>query len=129
MSFWSTLVHPLTDRGLNFESAVFGEMCNLLEMAKIRMTPLHPQSDGMVERFNRTLETQLSMFVEGDQRDWDQLVPLMMMAYWTAVHETTGCTPASLMFGRDLKLPIDMSRERTPMQSHTRPPDRYGHPL
>ena len=32
----------------------------------------------------------------------------MLMAYRTAVHETTGCTPASLMFGRDLKLPIDI---------------------
>ena len=88
------------DQGRNFESAVFGEMCNLLGMTKTQTTPLHPQSDGMVERFNRTLEAQLSMFVEDHQRDWDQLVPLMLMTYRTAVHETTGCTQASLVWTR-----------------------------
>jgi transposase InsO family protein len=41
-----------SDQGRNFESAVFGEMCRLLGINKTRTTPLHPQSDGMVERFN-----------------------------------------------------------------------------
>ena len=120
MLFWSTPVHSLR-QGRNFEYAVFGEMCNLLGMTKTRTTPLHPQSDGMVERFNRTLEAQLFMFVEDHQRDWDQLVPLMLMAYRTAVHETTGCTPASLMFGRDLKLAIDIlyGRPETEHAQHT----------
>ena len=40
-----------SDQGRNFESAAFTEMCNLIGM-KTRTTPLHPQSDGMVERFN-----------------------------------------------------------------------------
>ena len=44
------------DQGWNFESAVFSEMCKLLEVTKTRTTPLNPQSDGMVERFNRTLD-------------------------------------------------------------------------
>ena len=88
-----------SDQGCNFESAVFAEMCDLLGMVKTRTTPRHPQSDGMVERFNWTLETQLSVFVDDHQRDWDQLVPLMLMAYRSTVHECTGCSPTSLMFG------------------------------
>jgi len=48
------------------------------------------------------------MFVEDHQGHWDQLVLLMQMAYQTAVHETTGCIPASLLTGRDLKLQIDI---------------------
>ena len=86
-----------SDQGRNFESAVFSEMCSLLGIEKTRTTPLHPQSDGMVERFNRTLEAQLSKFVSDHHRDWDQHVPLLMMAYRTAVHETSGNTPAKLM--------------------------------
>ena len=45
-----------SDQGRNFESQVFTEMCRLLGVKKTRTTPLHPQSDGMVERFNRTIE-------------------------------------------------------------------------
>ena len=70
---------------------------------------MHPQSDGMVERFNRTIESQLAMFVEDHQRDWDYL---LLMAYRTAVHETAGCTPAKLMLGRDLRVPVDLLFDR-----------------
>ena len=87
---------------------VFLEMCALLGITKTRTTPLHPQSGGMVECFNRTLEVQLSKFVEDHQCDWDPHLPLLLMAYWTAIRESTGCTPASLMLGRDLRLPIDL---------------------
>ena len=97
-----------SDQGRNFESQVFTKMCRLLGVNKTRTTPLHPQSDGMIERFNRTIEDQLSKFVDSNQRDWDTHIPLLLMAYRTAIHETTGCTPAQLMMGRDLRLPIDL---------------------
>ena len=102
---WSSLVTPLTNQGRNFESAVFSEMCRLLGIEK---TPLHPQSDGMVERFNRTLEAQLSKFASDHQKDWDEYVPLLMMAYRTAIHETSCNTPANLMLGHDLRLSVDL---------------------
>ena len=100
--------HYILDQGRDFESAVFSEMCSLLGIKKTRTTPLHPPSDGMVERFNRTLEAQLSKFVSDHQTDWDQHVPLLMTAYRTAMHETLGNTPAKLMLGRDLHLPVDL---------------------
>ena len=93
-----------SDQGWNFESIVSSEMCELLGITKTRTTLLHPQSDGMVEHFNRTLEAQLFKFVEDHQHDWDSYLHLLLMAYRTAVHESTGCTPASLMLGRDLRL-------------------------
>jgi hypothetical protein len=89
-----------SDQGRNFESTVFAEMCRLLGIEKTRTTPLHPQSDGMVERFNRTLEAQLSKFVSENQKDWDHHLRLLMMAYRTSVHDTTGETPAMMMMGR-----------------------------
>ena len=97
-----------SDQGRNFEASVFREVCKLLQVSKTHTTPLHPQSDGMVERMNHTIEAQLAMFVEQDQKDWDQYVPLLMMAYRSAVHDTTKCTPAELMVGRNLRLPIDL---------------------
>ena len=82
----------------------------------------------MVERFNRTLEAQLSKFVEDHQRDWDSHLPLLLMAYRTAIHETTGCTPASLMLGRDLRLPIDLLFGR-PDQEPSSSISAYGESL
>ena len=97
-----------TDQGRNFESALFAEICQLLDIKKTRTTPYHPQSDGMVERFNRTLEMQLSKFADYNQKDWDVHIPFLLMVYRSAVHDTSGCTPAKLMLGRDLKMPIDL---------------------
>ena len=111
-----------SDQGRNFESALFTEMCQLLDIHKTRTTPYHPQSDGMVKRFNRTLEMQLSKFVDYNQKDWDLYIPLFLMAYRSAVHDTSGCTPAKLMLGRDLSLPIDLIYGRPkeePVQSIT----------
>ncbi|KAK2898063.1 hypothetical protein Q8A73_014443 [Channa argus] len=82
-----------SDQGRNFES---------------RTTPLHPQSDGLVERFNRTLATQLAILTSQHQKDWDQHLPLVLWAYRTAVQESSQCTPATLMFGRELQTPVDL---------------------
>ena len=101
-------LHIHSDQGRNFCLKVFNEMCTLLGIKKTQTTPYHPQSDGMVERYNRTLEAQLSMFVETHHRDWNQYISYLLMAYRTAVHESTKCTPAKLMLGHEIRLPIDL---------------------
>ena len=103
-----------SDQGRNFEAELFQKMCELLGIKKTRTTALHPQSDGMVERFNRTLENHLAIFVEQNQKDWDRWIPSLLMAYRSSVHETTKQTPACLMFGRELNLPIDLLYCRPP---------------
>lgn len=95
-------------KGRNFESALFHDICSLSEINKTRTTPYHPQSEGMVERFNRTLEEGLSIFVNENYTDWDKQIPLFMMAYRTAVHEETKVTPSQMMFGREIRVPIDL---------------------
>ena len=97
-----------TDQGRNFESALMSEVCKLLGVSKTRTSPYHPQSDGLVERFNRTLLNMLSVVAKDNEHDWDLQVPLVMMAYRTSVQESTGATPFSLMFGREARLPIDV---------------------
>lgn len=65
-----------SDQGRNFRSNVFKEMCALLGIKKTRTTPLHPQSDGMIERMNRTLEAQLSKFVDNHRPRLGPLHPI-----------------------------------------------------
>ena len=79
---------------------------------------MYPQSDGMVERFNQTIENQVSNFVQDHQRDWDQHIPLLLrMSYRTAENETTRFTPAMLMFGRELRIPLDLLVGRPPEET------------
>ena len=103
-----------SDQGTNFESKVFAEVCRLLDIEKTRTTPLHPQSDGQVERFNRTLIEMLRGKIQQDQTDWDLQLPTCMMAYRGAVHESTGVSPNLLMLGRELEVPLDVITERPP---------------
>lgn len=98
-----------SDQGRNFEARLFKQTCQLLGIHKTRTTPLHPESDGMVERFNRTLCNCLAKMVDEDhQGDWDQQINYVMMAYRSSVHETTGFSPSYLLFGRELRLPGDL---------------------
>ena len=59
-----------TDQGRNFESKLFAELCELLDVRKTRTSPYHPQSDGLVERLNRTILMMLSIVLE-KQSNWD----------------------------------------------------------
>ncbi|GBM25302.1 Retrovirus-related Pol polyprotein from transposon 412, partial [Araneus ventricosus] len=97
-----------SDQGTNFNSALFTKLCELLGILKTRTTALHPESDGMVERFNRTILNHLSLFVSRNQTDWDTHLPLFLLAYRSAEHEVTGLTPAEMLFGRTLRLPCDI---------------------
>ena len=56
-------------------------LSELLGTVKTKTTPYHPRSDGLVERFNRTLLAMLAMFVSQEHDNWDDLLPFMMLAY------------------------------------------------
>ena len=97
-----------TDQGKNFESHLFAEMCKLLGIKKTRTTVYHPQSDGMVERFNRTLGTMIVAYAAERPKTWDERLPMLTMAYRATPHESTGYSPNRVMFGREVTLPIDL---------------------
>ena len=62
----------------------------------------------MIERANRTIINMLSAFVSDHQRDWDQYVPLVMMAYRSSVHDSINTSASMMMLGREIQLPIDL---------------------
>ncbi|GFS65088.1 retrovirus-related Pol polyprotein from transposon 412 [Trichonephila clavipes] len=103
-----------SDQGRNSDSAVCKRLCEILAIDKTRTTALHPQSDGMVERFNRTILNSPSLLVSSNQQDWDKKLPFFLLAYRSAVHETTGDTPSQMLFERDLRLPADLLFSRPP---------------
>ena len=69
-----------SDQGRDFLSNLFSETCKILKVKRTRTTPWRPQSDGMVERLNRTIGSMLKLYVDNDQSDWDEWLPLCNMA-------------------------------------------------
>ena len=117
-----------TFQGANFESILFKELCKLLDIDKTRTTVMRPQSDGMAERYIRTIEDMLSSFISSHQKDWDKFIPLLNMAYRSSVHETTGMTPNNMIFGREINLPIDLVLGR-PTEENNKSTSEYVHDL
>jgi hypothetical protein len=94
-------------RGSNFESRLI-QILQRLGVKKTRTTRLHPQSDGTVELYIKTVEEHLWKVVTSHQRDWDARLPIFLLAYRASTQDTTGLTPASLVFGREFRLPCDL---------------------
>ena len=88
------------------------ELCLLCGAHKTQTTPYHPESDGLVERFNRPLLMMLAMFAGENRDDWDDLLPAVMMANRSSVLESTGYSPYRLMFGEECTLPMDVGLPR-----------------
>ena len=114
-----------SDQGKQFEGKVFTEMCRVLNIKKTRTTPYHPKSDGMVERFNKTLLSMLRTLVDENQTYWDELFPFVLMAYRSVEQETTGCSPNYLMFGRKVATPLEVMY-RMPNLARNIPPNQWA---
>ena len=97
-----------TDQGRQFESDLMKHLCGLLGINKTRTSPYHAQSDGMVERLNRTLKDQLAKYMVETSGEWDQYLPQAELAYNSTVHSSTGFSPFFLVNGREPNLPLDI---------------------
>src|SRR6218665_970279 len=98
----------LSDQGPCFEAALFQNICQLMNIEKIRTTAYKPSSNGRVERFHRTLNTMIAKLVSQSQRSWDLHLPYVMSAYRSTEHESTHYTPCRLFLGREVVLPVDL---------------------
>ena len=97
----------ITDRGQVFQSALVSELVRLCNVTHRMTTAYHPQTNGLTERFNKTLADMLSMYVEVEQKNWDEILPFVTFAYNTAKQDTTGFTPFYLLHGREAETTLD----------------------
>ncbi|CAF0771944.1 unnamed protein product, partial [Didymodactylos carnosus] len=95
------------DNGAQFVADVFRETLKIMGIRHRTTALYHPQSN-LSERVNRTLKPMLAIFAEHDIESWDIRLPQLALAIRAAIHESTGQSPAFLMYGRELKLPLDL---------------------
>ena len=97
----------LTDQGRNLESDLMKVM-QLLGVKKLRTSPYHPQTDGQVERFNRTLKGILTSYVNDDHNDWDIHLQLALFTFRTSIHRSSGVSPFKAVYGREAVSPLTL---------------------
>ena len=101
----------LSDRGTNFLSEVMYDLYDQLSIEKINTTHYRPQTDGLVEAFNKTMGDMLSHYTSKDQKDWDRHLPLIQFAHNSSKSSATGFSPFFLVHGREPRIPIDITFE------------------
>eukprot|EP00731_Ephydatia_muelleri_P004053 Em0002g229a len=101
----------LTDQGANFTSQLLAELYRLLQVHPIRTSPYHPQTDGLVERFNQTLKSMLRKTGTDGGKEWDKKIPYLLFAYREVPQASTGFSPFELLYGRDVRGPLDILKE------------------
>ncbi len=101
----------LTDQGTAFMSRTIRELYELLGIKSVRTSVYHPQTDGLVERFNRTLKTMIRKFVHEDAKNWDKWLEPLLFAVREVPQASTGFSPFELLYGRQPRGVLDVLRE------------------
>ena len=79
----------------------------ILGVKKVNTTAYHPQTDSLVERFNRTLADMLTKRRGNGDKEWDEILPYALFAYRSTEQVSTGESPFRLLYGRDPQLPTE----------------------
>ena len=92
-----------TDRGRQFESALWHQLMQLLGCKRLRTTSYHPIANGLIERFHRHLKASLKAY--HNPIHWTDSLPMVLLGVRTQLKEDLQCTTAELVYGTTLRLP------------------------
>src|SRR6266498_2085342 len=101
-----------SDQGTHFVNRVIEDLTGKFRIKHRLSSPYHPQTNGLVERFNQTLCEKLAKLSE-EMNQWDEFVDPVLIAYRITKHSATGVTPFLLTYGRKAVLPIDKTKTMT----------------
>lgn len=96
----------------------------MFNMEKTRTSSYHTENDGMLEQMICTgLQDMLAKYLSDHQFNWDEHLLLAMMGYRSSAHASTQCTPFYLLFGHEVRLPVDVMFR--PQPNHKREVSDY----
>jgi len=89
-------------------------LCFRWGIEHLTTTPYYPQG-SLAERVNRNLKSALKIFHHKSQNSWDEDLPWLSLAFNTAVHESMRRTPDVSFLGRELKCPLGVQWDLSPV--------------
>ena len=96
----------LSDRGSHFNNQLIKDLTQKFEIKHNFSTPYHPKTNGLVERFNKTLCEALAKLSQ-ETTKWDENIAPVLFAYRTKKNDSTRIQLFYLTYGRQAKLPTD----------------------
>lgn len=102
---FGTPLYLTTDQGSNFLSTLFTQLAKRMGITKFRTTAYHPQSNGKVERWHRSLKTAL--MCRGNTEHWVSELPSVLFGLRASMRDDTQISAAEMVFGEPIRLPGD----------------------
>ena len=103
----------VSDRGSNLVAQLNAEITRLTGTDLRGTAAEHKEANGVVERFNQTLQNMVRASDEGGA-SWKDHLPFILMAYRATPHRVTRESPAMILFGRELRLPAQIGQTDPP---------------
>ena len=108
---YSTPATITTDRGAQFESNLWDNLCKQFGIIRNRTTNYHPQSNGMVERFHRQLKA--AIMAHESPNPWTITLPAVLLGVRSAVKDRLGRSAAEMIYDTALRLPGEFTQQYT----------------
>ena len=104
---FGTPAYLISDQGKAFTGHLITNLCELYGVQKLRTSPYHAQTNGQVERMNRTIIHMIGKLEQDKKACWSEHLPEMLAAYNGTHSAVTGYSPYFLLFGRKARMPVD----------------------
>ena len=103
------VVKILTDQGRNFCSEFMETVFKMTKTEHLTTTAYNPQCNGLAERCVKSIRFMLSLYINENHTNWDLYLSRLVFSYNTSKQSSTGETPFFLLYGRECRLPIDVT--------------------
>ena len=126
--FFLVFVFPrrlMSDQASEFTGQVISELCDLLGITKIRMSPYHPQTNGAIERVHKTLRRMIAKMEPEKRAKWPSHLGPILIAYNATWSLVKGYSPYFLMFRHRPRLPVDLLFSTVRRDENSRTTDKY----
>ena len=118
------------DQASNFISKLMLQLYSLLGIKNIASSCYHPETNALVERLNGTIKKLLKTCLVGrDTRTWDEILPLVLFSIRASKSESTGFSPFELMYGYQIRGPLDIVKELWVEEDKNDPVDLHQYVL